>query len=178
MLLTLNRYDNNQREASVNSEGLVMKKQTMNGICVCFLGFSFLFGMTGVKTHAAEPVAVESVLLQDINNVRALHGLQPLSLDDTLNAGAHVRAGEIMSCFSHTRPDGTPWYTVDYDHIYGETLGRGYTRTSDGAHNIVSMWMNSPSHASLLLQHDYRTVGFAVRQSASGGCYWAAELGY
>lgn len=155
-----------------------MKCRTISKICLYFLCFSFFFGGIPMKASAAETATVESVLLQDINELRAYYGRQPLVLDGTLCYDAQVRAQEITTCFSHTRPDGTPWYYVDYYRMYGETLAMGYSCTESGVHGIVDLWMDSPSHAAMLLNSDFRTVGFSACLGADGNWYWAAELGY
>lgn len=155
-----------------------MKSQKIRRICLA-LTFVFLMSIASIRpVHASEPVSVETILLQDINAIRASYGLSALSLDGTLTYDAQVRAGEITSYFSHTRPDGTPWYYVDYYRMYGETLAMGYSRSENGAHAVVQLWMNSPAHAALLLERGFRTVGFAACQGGDGNWYWTAELGY
>ena len=155
-----------------------MRSQNIRRICLAIFCFFLMSGICSKQVQASEAVSIETILLQDINAIRASYGLSALSLDGTLTYDAQVRAGEITSYFSHTRPDGTPWYYVDYYRMYGETLAMGYSCTENGAHNIVSLWMNSPAHAALLLESGFRTVGFAACQDSDGNWYWTAELGY
>lgn len=54
-----------------------------------------------------ELAALNSRLLQDINELRASVGLSALTMDGDLLAIAAVRSGEASALWSHTRPDGT-----------------------------------------------------------------------
>ena len=85
-----------------------------------------------------------------------------------------VRAAECEKSFSHTRPDGTEWWTVDSSLMYGENLASGYY----DADSVVSAWMTSPGHKANILNAGYATVGIAVYQTLNGTWYWAEEFGY
>ena len=83
-----------------------------------------------LRTAAVTPSA-QAVAL--VNAERGAVGLPALSEDQTLDAVSCVRAVEMDAEFSHTRPDGTQWYTaldaVDASRFtkvsIGETLARG-----------------------------------------------------
>ena len=77
-----------------------------------------------------------------VNEVRENTGLQPLVWDSNLESTSDVRAKEIEAKFSHTRPNGSPWYTVNSDIMGGENLAFGYNNASD----VMDGWMNSPTH--------------------------------
>ncbi|MBQ5870566.1 MAG: hypothetical protein IIW57_06405, partial [Lachnospiraceae bacterium] len=51
-------------------------------------------------------------MLRMINEERGRLGLIQLVKDESLTKAAMIRAGEQQSLFSHTRPDGTQFYTV------------------------------------------------------------------
>ena len=51
-------------------------------------------------------------ILTRVNGIRAANGLKPLRYDTNLDAPALVRATEASTFFSHTRPNGTEWYSV------------------------------------------------------------------
>ena len=155
-----------------------MKCRTICRLLTSLLLIFAIFGGTATQVEASASVSVEDTLLQEVNAHRAARGLQPLSLNANLNTAAGIRAAEITSFFSHTRPDGTPWYTVDYYRAYGETLAMGYDRSAGGAQGIVSLWMNSPAHASLLLEGGFRSIGFSVCRGGDGNWYWVALLGF
>lgn len=103
-----------------------------------------------------------------INEARAANGLAPLSWSGSLADCAYVRASEASEVFSHTRPDGSDWWTVNPDIMYGENLADGQTN----AQWVFDDWMNSPTHRDNILG-DYTTYG-----SARVGNTWAQEFGY
>ena len=51
-------------------------------------------------------------VLRLVNRERAANGLAAVSLDKSLCDAAQIRATEIKSSFSHTRPDGSSCFTV------------------------------------------------------------------
>ena len=104
-----------------------------------------------------------------INNARTSAGLAPLSWSGGLADAAYVRAGEAVDCFSHTRPDGSDWWTVNESIMYGENLAQGQTN----AQWVFDDWMNSPTHRDNIMNPGYVTYG-----SARVGDTWAQEFGY
>ncbi len=130
------------------------------------------------ETPAPEPAApsinyppegtVEYELFILINNERAAHGLAPLSWSGSLADCAYIRASEAVDCFSHTRPDGSDWYTVNPSIMYGENLATG----QETAQQVFNDWMASPEHRDNILG-PYSTYG-----SARVGNTWAQEFGY
>ncbi len=93
-----------------------------------------------------------------------------LSVDDTITAAAKIRAAETAVSYSHTRPNGTPWYTVN-DNIYGECLAEKH-QTAEAA---VNAWVNSSTHKELLLG-DFSKVNIQVYVSSDGMWHWVAEF--
>ena len=109
-----------------------------------------------------------------MNQKRAAQGLSQLVWSDALTSAAQVRANEITTSFSHTRPNGSDFWTVDSNVQYGENLAKLY----QSADAVYTAWMNSPTHAANILDGGYKTVGIAVFQAADGNWYWAQEFGY
>lgn len=124
-------------------------------------------------TRAAElrAMAVEAFGL--VNAYRIASGLPELVWDDELEACAQVRATEAATNFSHTRPNGSDWYTVNSDLMWGENLAKGYTSAS----NLVIGWMNSPTHAANILDSEFVTCSIAVYE-VGNKLYFAQEFGY
>ncbi|MDE7341222.1 MAG: CAP domain-containing protein [Lachnospiraceae bacterium] len=108
-----------------------------------------------------------------VNQARAEIGLPELAWSDELAAAAEVRAQEIHQSFSHTRPDGNPWWTVNSEIIYGENIARGY----QSADSVVTAWMESSDHKDNILYSGFQTIGVAV-YNVDGKWYWAQEFGY
>lgn len=114
----------------------------------------------------------EAEVIAKVNDIRVANGLNALRYDASLEAAATVRANELNVRFSHTRPDGSDWYTVNPDLMYGENLADGYN-TADA---VVNAWMASPEHKANILKPDFTTV--AVSSVVKNGkTYWAQEFG-
>ena len=109
-----------------------------------------------------------------MNQQRVAQGLAALVWSDALTSAAQVRASEITSSFSHTRPNGSEFWTVDSSVQYGENLAKLY----QSADSVYDAWMNSPTHAANIMDSGYKTVGIAICQTADGSWYWAQEFGY
>lgn len=105
----------------------------------------------GVPLGFTEDARVCIQALKLINEYRNVNGLKMLLWSNELEDAATVRATEAGSCWSHTRPNGEPWYTVNPSIMYGENLGRGY----DDAGSLVQAWKDSPAHNENLLYADF-----------------------
>lgn len=121
---------------------------------------------TSVVTASSGDYTVSRVL-ELVNQHRANNGLAALTLDSTLSSAAAIRAQETTVSFSHTRPNGSAWYTVT-SHVNGENLVMGTGMDADEA---VSSWMASPAHKDCILDGSFTRTGIAVCQSGSEW-YW------
>ncbi|MBR5975396.1 MAG: hypothetical protein IK020_09465 [Clostridiales bacterium] len=110
-------------------------------------------------------------VLSLVNEERAANGLGALEWSGSLAKAAKTRASEIVVKWSHTRPDGSDWWTVS-DLTYGENLAYGQTSPSE----VVEAWMNSAGHKANILG-DYSTIGVAC-YCYDGTYYWVQEFGY
>ncbi|MDD6223969.1 MAG: CAP domain-containing protein, partial [bacterium] len=84
-----------------------------------------------------------------INQARAENGLSSLSVNSSLESSAKIRAKEIITLFSHTRPNQTNFFSaisISY-HSVGENIAAGHS-TCEGA---FEGWMNSPGHRANIL---------------------------
>jgi uncharacterized protein YkwD len=118
-------------------------------------------------------LAAAQAALDLVNQERAAAGLSNLSWSNGLAAAASVRAQEIVTLFSHTRPDGSDWWTVDGNIMFGENLAQLYQSPED----VVNAWMNSPTHRANIMDGEFNTCGIAI-YSVGGDWYWAQEFGY
>ncbi len=111
---------------------------------------------------------------QQVNDERTSAGLDELKWDKNLETVSSVRAQECSQSFSHTRPDGRPWYTVNSKVQGGENLAFGF----DSADDAVEAWMNSPTHRDNILYDEFAKVAISIYEDDGGTCYWAQEYGY
>ncbi|MBP3542673.1 MAG: hypothetical protein J6J86_00435 [Lachnospiraceae bacterium] len=109
-----------------------------------------------------------------VNIERAREGLKPLTYDAAIEQAALVRAKEIQTSFSHTRPNGSSFSTalkeagVNYRRA-GENIAWGQ-RTPE---EVVNAWMNSPSHRANIMNANYGRIGVGHLTNARGTSYWA-----
>jgi uncharacterized protein YkwD len=123
----------------------------------------------GAEGSAAMRAAAKAAL-DGCNNQR---GGNNLVWSDALEQAAMVRAQEIVTTWSHTRPNGSDWWTVNSNIMYGENLAKGYS-SADAA---VSAWMASPTHKANVMDMSFKTCGIAIYE-VGGTWYWAQEFGY
>jgi uncharacterized protein YkwD len=125
--------------------------------------------------------ALEVGLLQQLNAIRAAHGLASLRLNDALAAAAdqHSREMGYDGYFDHNSADGTS-FASRIAHFYpagghGEwSVGENllWYSPSVGAGSVASFWMHSPEHRANILDPRWREVGIgAVHLSSAAGAY-------
>ena len=122
--------------------------------------------------------APEQVLADEIvnltNKYRKELGLTELTVDKSLIDAAKVRAKEITVNWSHTRPDGSDWFTVNDAIMYGENLSKGYST----AESVMQAWKDSKIHNDVLIEPGYKTIGVYVFVDSDGKVWIAQEFGY
>lgn len=118
----------------------------------------------------SQPEMAQAVL-DYVNQERANAGVGGLSWDDTLTGSAAIRAQEIQISWSHTRPDGSPWYTAGAQKQMGENLAYGQSSASQ----VVSEWMASSGHRENILDGRYSQMGVACYYDSSTGTYYWAQ---
>lgn len=126
------------------------------------------------EAATSKTVGEASATLACINAERVSTGLQPLVWNTALEQTAQVRAQECVQSFSHTRPNGTDWWTVNSEIMYGENLAKNYF----DAKSVVDAWMKSPDHRENILKPDFTTVAVAAFEAGDGTWYWAQIFGY
>lgn len=108
-----------------------------------------------------------------INNYRQENGLDILTWDDTLYEYAKIRAREASQCWSHTRPDGTSWKSMDPNTFQGENLAKGY----DTAQYAVNAWIASQGHKENILRENFTRTAISFYESKNGW-FWCQTFGY
>ena len=114
-----------------------------------------------------------------VNEERAKVGLSPVELDTEIASAALVRAHEIKTSFSHTRPDGRSFSTVLTDngirfHGAGENIAWGQRSPQQ----VMNAWMNSDGHRANILNAKYTKLGVGHFKDAKGTNYWVQLFTY
>lgn len=124
-----------------------------------------------VKTFEKE---LADALVAKTNEYRTELGLNKLSVTQGLIDAAEVRAKELPIRWSHTRPDGSDWYTVNDQIMYGENLSKGF----DTADEIMTAWKESPAHNDNLVNNQFNQIGIFVFVDQAGIVWVAQEFNY
>ncbi|HEX7082973.1 MAG TPA: CAP domain-containing protein [Gaiellaceae bacterium] len=146
---------------------------------------------TAARPHVvhAKRVALSSLeigVLDDLNAIRARHGLSRLTICAALTATAeqHTREMAADGYFAHPSADGTAFW---------KRIARTYPSTGYGYWSVgenllwsspdvdpaeaLRLWMNSPEHRANILDPHWREVGVAAVHVASApGAYDGREV--
>ena len=114
------------------------------------------------STYAARVVEL-------VNEERAKEGLSPLRTDAKATQAAELRAAELPTLFSHTRPDGSSCFTALKDagasyRAAGENIAMGQRSPEQ----VVDAWMHSEGHRANILSKQFTAIGVGYCE----GNYW------
>ena len=127
-------------------------------------------------TEKAERENFPLEVLRLVNRERAKVGAEPLTFAKDLTASAYVRAVELPTKFSHTRPNGTKCFTAmpTRGHILGENLAGGQTSPKQ----VVQAWMDSKTHRENILNPKYTELGVVYYYQANSKYkhYWVQHF--
>ena len=107
-----------------------------------------------------------------VNKERKANGLRVVTISDELCKVADIRAKEIVTKFSHTRPNGTSCFTafkengVTYRYA-GENIAYGQKTATE----VMNGWMNSAGHRANILSKNFSKIGI-VCYEYNGRKYW------
>ena len=111
-------------------------------------------------------------MLTLINQERAAQGLSALTMNSAAQSAADVRAAELVTLFSHYRPDGTVCFTaLDEAGVSYMTAGENIACGQTSPSSVVSAWMNSSGHRENILSSSFTQVGISCYY-ANGTYYW------
>lgn len=126
-------------------------------------------GTQDVSAYAKQVVTL-------VNQERAKVGLPALTLDTTASKAAQVRANEIRTSFSHTRPNGSSCFTALKEAgVSYRTAGENIAAGQKTPEQVVAAWMNSEGHRKNILGSQYTAIG--VGYLAEGNCWTQFFIG-
>jgi uncharacterized protein YkwD len=137
----------------------------------------------------SQPTDLPADILTQVNQERALNGLQPLTLDPQLVQAAQLQADNMAQRSDHAGPHAAlqhtlvgaahPTLTSRLDAVgyayqtAGENIAYGYHSAVD----VMSSWLNSAKHRENLLSADFSAIGIAVRADAAGRLFFCQVFG-
>ena len=148
------------REEGVPPEGIVYIEPEMVSLADSLSG-------------SADSQAAAKAAFDIVNTRRQEAGLSALTWNSGLEQASAVRAIEASEVFSHSRPDGTDWWTVNRNLMYGENLAKGYSSADDA----VSAWMDSPTHKANIMDSEFTSAAISIHIGSNGQWFWAQEFG-
>lgn len=114
-----------------------------------------------------------------VNEERAKAGLSALTVDSGLEAAGLVRAREIVTSFSHTRPDGSSFATAIREQgVSYRGAGENIAWGQKSPEAVVEAWMNSEGHRANILNKNFTRIGVGHYQNANGTNYWVQLFAY
>lgn len=149
------------RESGIPADGIVYIEPEMVSLADSLSG-------------SADSLAAAKSAFDIVNSKRQEAGLSALTWNSGLEQAASVRAVEASQSFSHTRPDGTDWWTVNSNLMFGENLAKGYS----SADSAVTAWLNSPTHKANIMDGSFTSAAITIHVNSDGQWYWAQEFGY
>lgn len=108
---------------------------------------------------------LEVEVLKLMNEQRALVGIEPLSADYVFYDCAKTRADECLVEWSHTRPDGRPYYTVFDDFEFTQhiqVVGENLAKKFKTPEQIVACLMASTGHRENILNPNFTQVTICI----------------
>ena len=112
----------------------------------------------------------ERAVADRVNQVRSAHGLPPLGADGRLAAAAkrHSRMQARTGQLTHDGRAGSPMQRLKgrKRRKVGETIAFVSRRSPA---RVVSMWMASPSHRTVLLTRGFRRIGIGAQRGRIAG---------
>ena len=112
-----------------------------------------------------------------VNQARANEGLSAVTNDSNLTKAANKRSTELVTSFSHDRPDKTSCFSVynEYNVNYGykgENIAKGQSTPKE----VMNSWMNSEGHRKNILNENFSKLGVGVYEK-DGTIYWTQLFG-
>ena len=161
---------------NINNKGIDIEKQAFRTISELETEPLYLDNEAMALADSANDAGLREKALNAsnlINDIREENGLEALDWDINLETVADVRATEISDVFSHIRPNGKPWSTVNSKIQGGENLAFGY----DTPQEVVDAWMDSESHKENILYPDFEKCAIAIYED-NDILYWTEQFSY
>lgn len=122
---------------------------------------------TGFCWAGNVPAALSEICLEEewevlklTNRERLANGQAPLSTFGSIQRAAHVRKQELITQYSHTRPNGFQCFTALTESGLGYTsAGENIAAGQGSPKTVVEAWMNSSGHRENILDQKFTHIG-------------------
>lgn len=131
------------------------------------------------KPEADKELTFAEQVVELVNQERTKAGLNAVTLDKSIASAALVRAKEIETSFSHTRPNGSKFSTALTEQgVTFKEAGENIAWGQKSPEAVMQAWMNSEGHRANILNKNFTKIGVGYYQNASGRNFWTQLFTY
>jgi len=121
------------------------------------------------KPEADKELTFAEQVVELVNQERTKAGLNAVTLDQNIASAALVRAKEIETSFSHTRPNGSKFSTALTEQgVTFKGAGENIAWGQKSPEAVMQAWMNSEGHRANILNKNFTKIGVGYYQNAAG----------
>lgn len=132
--------------------------------------------ITNVQSKATTQFASElsKSFIEQLNQVRQQMGKKPYISDPEMNDFANIRSNELLTKFSHVRPDGS---SFNYSECISMEMIDKNTTPSQAAKKVLDRFLYDDAswnweHRNILLDNDCNKIGVGVSWEPKPGTSW------
>jgi len=132
------------------------------------------------KTEETVRRSFSEEIVSLVNAERETAGLHSLKTNSDLTKAAEIRAREIVTEFSHIRPNGEKSKTAAREIGFaGDYVGENIAAMLPAPEAVVEAWMDSDGHRRNILKEEYTDTGVGYLYDESGAYkhYWVQIFG-
>lgn len=131
------------------------------------------------KPEADKELTFAEQVVELVNQERTKAGLNAVTLDQKIASAALVRAKEIETSFSHTRPNGSKFSTALTEQgVTFKGAGENIAWGQKSPEAVMQAWMNSEGHRANILNKNFTKIGVGYYQNAAGRNFWTQLFTY
>ena len=131
------------------------------------------------KPEADKELTFAEQVVELVNQERTKAGLNAVTLDQNIASAALVRAKEIETSFSHTRPNGSKFSTALTEQgVTFKCAGENIAWGQKSPEAVMQAWMNSKGHRANILNKNFTKIGVGYYQNAAGRNFWTQLFTY
>lgn len=131
------------------------------------------------KPEADKELTFAEQVVELVNQERTKAGLNAVTLDKSIASAALVRAKEIETSFSHTRPNGSKFSTaLTEQSVTFKGAGENIAWGQKSPEAVMQAWMNSEGHRANILNKNFTKIGVGYYQNAAGRNFWTQLFTY
>lgn len=131
------------------------------------------------KPEADKELTFAEQIVELVNQERTKAGLNAVTLDQNIASAALVRAKEIETSFSHTRPNGSKFSTALTEQgVTFKGAGENIAWGQKSPEAVMQAWMNSEGHRANILNKNFTKIGVGYYQNAAGRNFWTQLFTY